>query len=315
MIPEPTAASRSTEQNNSSSQGEAKSSGPVNHSEDESGNENRQKSVRRRKRAHDGSENVKRKSAGAARRGVSRAAGGGGHAKQRHVEAVTLFEVVTMGRSAMQAVIDDWIEAYVADKDSSLLDLISFFIQCSGCKGVVTAEMCQSKADSEVMSKMVEELDEVAGLQYKRFLAFPWILTVTWPMDTDSVEYPLVQPGPYGRWFHSEFCDFVSVLVAQCQHSVMFDSYLMSTLISLLTELSNSYVRAFRHTCTLAAVKLLSALAGVALSLSVSIENSQKLYDVQKTKTLRQKSTLQLERMQKKISEVVSLWLSRADVD
>ena len=91
-----------------------------------------------------------------------------------------------------QAVIDDWIEAYVTDRDSSLLDLISFFIQCSGCKGkrmphthahthtlsvhtvtcmyvslpgVVTAEMCQSKDDSDVMSKMVEELDEVRRLQ------------------------------------------------------------------------------------------------------------------------------------------------------
>ncbi|XP_026152212.1 cohesin subunit SA-2 isoform X2 [Mastacembelus armatus] len=209
-----------------------------------------------------------------------------------------------MGRSAMQGVIDDWIEAYLTDRDSSLLDLISFFIQCSGCKGVVTAEMCQSKDDSDVMSKMVEELDEVVGLQYKKFLAFPWILTVTWPMDTDSVEYPLIQSGPYGRWFHSEFCEFVSVLVAQCQHSIIFDSYLMNTLISLLTELSNSYVRAFRHTCTLAAVKLLSSLVSVALSLSVGMENSQKLYEVQKTKTTRQKSTPQLEKIQKKITEL-----------
>uniref|UniRef100_A0AAX7UUV8 Cohesin subunit SA n=1 Tax=Astatotilapia calliptera TaxID=8154 RepID=A0AAX7UUV8_ASTCA len=179
-----------------------------------------------------------------------------------------------------QAVIDDWIEAYGSDRDSSLLDLISFFIQCSGCKGVVTAEMCQSKEDSEVMSKMVEELDE------------------------DSVEYPLVQSGPYGRWFHSEFCDFVSVLVAQCQHGIIFDGYLMNTLISLLTELSNSCVRAFRHTCTLAAVKLLSSLVGVALSLSAGIENSQKLYEVQKTKTMRQKSAQQLEKVQRKIAEL-----------
>uniref|UniRef100_A0A3B4YMI1 Cohesin subunit SA n=1 Tax=Seriola lalandi dorsalis TaxID=1841481 RepID=A0A3B4YMI1_SERLL len=284
-----------------SSHDEANSSGAVNHSEDESGNENRRKSVRRRKRAHKGSENVKRKSARAGRSSVNRA--GGSHSKRRHVEAVTLFEVITMGRSAMQAVIDDWVEAYVTDRDSSLLDLISFFIQCSGCKGVVTAEMCQSKEDSDVMSKMVEELDEVASLQYKKFLAFPWILTVTWPMDTESVEYPLTQSGPYGRWFHSEFCEFVSVLVAQCQRSIIFDGYLMNTLISLLTELSDSYVRAFRHTCTLAAMKLLSSLVGVALSLSVGIENSQKLYKVQKTKTMRQKSTPQLERVQKKITE------------
>ncbi|CAJ1079792.1 cohesin subunit SA-2 isoform X2 [Xyrichtys novacula] len=300
MIPESTAAaaSRSTEQKKNSN--EKANSGAVNHSEDDSGNENRQKSVRRRKRAHKASENVKTKSAKASRSNVSRARG----SKQKHVEAVTLFEVITMGKSAMQAVIDDWIEVYETDRDSSLLDLISFFIQCCGCKGVVTAEMCQSKEDSDVMSKMVEELDEVAGVQYKKFLAFPWILTVTWPMDTDSMEYPLIQPGPYGRWFHSEFCDFVSVLVAQCQHSVIFDCYLINTIISLLTELSNSYVRAFRHTCTLAAVKLLSSLVGVALSLSVGIENSQKLFEVQKTKTMRQKSTLQLERIQRKITEL-----------
>ncbi|XP_041663582.1 cohesin subunit SA-2 [Cheilinus undulatus] len=305
MIPEPTAAaaSRSSERkknsNNESDSNEANSSGAVNHSEDDSGNENRQKSVKRRRRAHKASENVKSKGTKASRSSVSRAGG----SNEKHVEAVTLFEVVTMGKSAMQAVIDDWIEAYMMDRDSSLLDLISFFIQCCGCKGVVTAEMCQNKDDTDVMSKMVEELDEVAGLQYKKFLAFPWILTVTWPMDTDSVEYPLTQSGPYGRWFHSEFCDFVSVLVAQCQHSVIFDSYLMNTVISLLAELSNSFVRAFRHTCTLAAVKLLSSLVGVALSLSVGIENNQKLFEVQKTKT-RQRSTLQLERIQKKIAEL-----------
>ncbi|XP_054887525.1 cohesin subunit SA-2 [Poeciliopsis prolifica] len=310
MIPEPSAAaaSRSSEKN-ANSQAEATSSGAVSPSEDESGNENRQKSVRRRRRACSVSENVKSKRARASGSSVRRARGK--HAKEKQVEAVTLFEVITMGKSAIQAVIDDWIEAYVTDRDASLLDLISFFIQCCGCKGAVTAEMCQSKEDKHVKNKMVEELDEVVGLQYKRFLAFPWILTVTWPMDADSAEYPLVQSGPSGRWFHSEFCDFVSVLVAQCQHSVLFDSYLMNSLISLLTELSNSYVRAFRHTCTLAAVKLLSSLLSVALSLSVGIENSQKLYNVQRTKTVRQK-TQQLERTQKKISELQE---KRAEVE
>ncbi|XP_068184959.1 cohesin subunit SA-2 isoform X2 [Antennarius striatus] len=295
MIPEAAATRRTCHD-------EGRSSGAVHHSEEDSGNENRQKRERRRKRAHKGSENVKRKRAKSSPGTGSQSRGS--QLKQRHVEAVTLFEVVTMGRSAMQVVIDDWIQAYLTDRDFSLLNLISFFIQCSGCKGVVTAEMCQNKEDSDVMSKMVEDLDDVSGLQYKKFLAFPWILTVTWPMDTDGMEYPLIQSGPYGRWFHSEFCDFISVLVSQCQHSVLFDSYLMNTLISLLTELSNSYVRAFRHTCTLAGVKLLSSLVGVAQSLSVSIENSQKLYEVQKTKTTRQKSPLQLERIQKKITEL-----------
>ncbi|CAL8320031.1 unnamed protein product [Merluccius merluccius] len=287
---------------------------------------------RGKKRPRMCSENAKR-GQGKTSRGSRGRAGG----RQGHVKAVTLFEVVTMGRSAMQTVIDDWIETYVMDRDSALLDLISFFIQCSGCKGkhthnthtliyylqysyspgslfppflftgVVTAEMCQSNRAQDccdILSSMVEELDEDSGLQYKKFVAFPWILTVTWPMDMDCVEYPLIQSGPYGRWFHSEFGDFMSVLVSQCQHSVVFDGYLMSALVSLLTELSDSCVRAFRHTCTLAAVKILSSLVAVALSLSAAMENSQKLHGVERRKTSGRQSSPRLDRIKKKIAEL-----------
>ncbi|NXN52833.1 STAG1 protein, partial [Rynchops niger] len=99
------------------------------------------------------------------------------------VEAVTLFEVVSMGKQAMQSVVDDWVEAYKQDRNVALLDLINFFIQCSGCQGMVTAEMFQSLQKNDVMQKMTENFDEETGLQYKKFVAYPWILTVTWPVD------------------------------------------------------------------------------------------------------------------------------------
>lgn len=35
----------------------------------------------------------------------------------------------------VQSVVDDWIEAYKNERDTALLELINFFIQCSGCKG------------------------------------------------------------------------------------------------------------------------------------------------------------------------------------
>lgn len=53
---------------------------------------------RRKRREIDGSENVKRSNVKAGRgNGAGRRCN-----KQEHVEAVTLFEVVTMGKSAMQ---------------------------------------------------------------------------------------------------------------------------------------------------------------------------------------------------------------------
>ncbi|KPP64359.1 cohesin subunit SA-2-like, partial [Scleropages formosus] len=209
---------------------------------------------RGKRRAREGSENAKRRHSEPSLDSLGQPERH--HLKYGDVEAVTLFEVVTMGKSAMQAVVDDWIEAYRADRETALLDLISFFIQCSGCKGVVTAEMFQYKQDSDILSKMVEELDEGSGLQYKKFLAFPWILTVTWPMDMDSGEYPLIMPGPYWKRFRSNF-----------------------------------------------SMKLLSALVGVALSLSVSLDNSQRLYEVERVKASCRRSGLRVDRIQRKIDE------------
>ncbi|KAG9271104.1 cohesin subunit SA-2-like [Astyanax mexicanus] len=309
MIAEPTLLSRSVQKENSTV--DVSSCTSANYT---SGvrNENRQKNVRGKRKAREGSENAKRKHSKSSNGSLGRAENE--QLKNRDIEALTLFEVVTMGRSAMQAVVDDWIEAYIIDREPALLDLISFFIQCSGCKGVVTAEMFQSKEDTDVMSKMVEDLDESSGLQYKKFLAFPWILTVTWPMDIESGEYPLVMSGLYWKKFRSHFCEFVSVLVAQCQYSIIFDNYLLNTLISLLTELSASCVRAFRHTCTLAAVKLLSALVNVALSLSINVDNSQRLYEVELAKTSSKRALPRLEKIQRKISELQDRKLETEDM-
>uniref|UniRef100_A0A4W5P0N1 STAG2 cohesin complex component n=1 Tax=Hucho hucho TaxID=62062 RepID=A0A4W5P0N1_9TELE len=58
-----------------------------------------------------------------------------GHHQENGMESMTLFEVVKMGKSATQSIVDDWIESYKNDRDIALLDLINFFIQCSGCKG------------------------------------------------------------------------------------------------------------------------------------------------------------------------------------
>ncbi|XP_043393666.1 cohesin subunit SA-2 isoform X6 [Chelonia mydas] len=219
------------------------------------------------------------------------------------VEAVTLFEVVSMGKRAMQSVVDDWVEAYIQDRDVALLDLINFYIQCSGCQGMVTAEMFQSLCNSDVMQKMTETFDEETGLQYKKFMAYPWILTVTWPVDMDSGDYPLIKPGPYWKKFKANFCEFTAVLIQQCQYSILYDSYLMDTVISLLTGLADSRVRAFRHTSTLAALKLLTALVRVNLNLDVNKCNAQRLYQVEKNRISVKRTNHRLDQLERKRKE------------
>ncbi|NXE73604.1 STAG2 protein, partial [Cochlearius cochlearius] len=195
------------------------------------------------------------------------------------VEAVTLFEVVSMGKRAMQSVVDDWVEAYKQDRNVALLDLINFFIQCSGCQGMVTAEMFQSLHKKDVMRKMTETFDE------------------------DNEDYPLIRTGPYWKKFKANFCEFIAVLVQQCQCSILYDSYLMDTVISLLTGLADSVVRAFRHTSTLAAMKLLTAVVSVHLNLDVNKHNAQRLYEVEKKRISGKRTNYRLDQLERKRKE------------
>ncbi|NXE31722.1 STAG2 protein, partial [Ptilorrhoa leucosticta] len=195
------------------------------------------------------------------------------------VEAVTLFEVVSMGKQAMQSVVVDWIEAYKQDRNVALLDLINFFIQCSGCQGMVTAEMFQSLHKKDVMRKMTETFDK------------------------DNEDYPLIRTGPYWKKFKANFCEFIAVLVQQCQCSILYDNYLMDTIISLLTGLADSMVRAFRHTSTLAAMKLLTAVVGVHLNLDVNKHNAQRLYEVEKQRISGKRTSYRLVQLERKRKE------------
>ncbi|XP_033895231.1 cohesin subunit SA-1 [Acipenser ruthenus] len=195
-------------------------------------------------------------------------------------EPVTLFEVVKMGKSAMQAVVDDWIESYKQDRDIALLDLINFFIQCSGCKGTVRIEMFRNMQNAEIIRKMTEEFDE------------------------DSGDYPLTMPGPQWKKFRSNFCEFIGVLIRQCQYSIIYDEYMMDTVISLLTGLSDSQVRAFRHTSTLAAMKLMTALVNVALNLSIHQDNTQRQYEAERNKIVGKRANEKLELLLEKRKEL-----------
>ncbi|XP_028650535.1 cohesin subunit SA-1a [Erpetoichthys calabaricus] len=195
-------------------------------------------------------------------------------------EPITLFEVVKMGKSAMQSVVDDWIESYKQDRDIALLDLINFFIQCSGCKGTVRIEMFRNMQNAEIIRKMTEEFDE------------------------DSGDYPLTMPGPQWKKFRSNFCEFIGVLIRQCQYSIIYDEYMMDTVISLLTGLSDSQVRAFRHTSTLAAMKLMTALVNVALNLSIHQDNTQRQYEAERNKIAGKRANEKLELLLEKRKEL-----------
>ncbi|GCB78883.1 hypothetical protein scyTo_0019468, partial [Scyliorhinus torazame] len=146
-------------------------------------------------------------------------------APEQQKEASNLFEAVKMAKSAMQTLVDEWLEVYKLDREAGLLELFNFIIHCCGCKGVVTSEMFRKLQNAEIIRKMTEEFDE------------------------DSGDYPLSMASPVWRKFRQNFCEFIAVLIRQCQYTVLYDEYMVDTLISLLTGLSDSQQREVRLKC------------------------------------------------------------------
>ncbi|XP_039356034.1 cohesin subunit SA-3 isoform X2 [Mauremys reevesii] len=199
---------------------------------------------------------------------------------ERNPEPSNLFEVVRLAKSAMESVVDDWLESYKQNKEAGILELVNFFIRSCGCKGVVTPEMFRKQQNSEIIQQLTEQFDE------------------------DSAEYPLILTTQPWRKFQAAFCELVTVLVQRCQYSIIYDEYLMDTLISLLTGLSDSQVRPFRHTSTLAAMKLMTALVRVALSVSLHKDNNQRQYEAERRKGPSRRAMDKLEALLEKRREL-----------
>ncbi|KAK9879473.1 hypothetical protein WA026_006542 [Henosepilachna vigintioctopunctata] len=209
-----------------------------------------------------------------------RPAGRKTHADHQAEDETSLYNILRNSKSSLTNIVDEWIETYKVNREAALISLMQFFINAAGCKGRITQQMQADMEHAAIIRKMTEEFDEESG------------------------EYPLIMAGQSWKKFRQNFCDFVQTLVKQCQYSIIYDQFLMDNVISLLTGLSDSQVRAFRHTATLGAMKLMTALVDVALTVSVNLDNTQRQYEAERQKTREKRASDRLEALLQKRQEL-----------
>ncbi|KAK4805299.1 hypothetical protein QYF61_005927, partial [Mycteria americana] len=219
-------------------------------------------------------------------------------------EQNTLFEAVRSAKIAVETVVDDWLETYKQDREMGFLELINFIIRSCGCRGVVTLEMFRHLQNSEIIQQLTEKFEEVLGGSGGGGGSGSGGGPGSRRLPQDSAEYPLSLGTQPWRRFRAGFCELVATVVRRCQYSVVYDEFLMDSLISLLTGLSDSQVRAFRHTSTLAAMKLMTALVNVALGVSLHQENNQRQYEAEWSKGPGRRATDKLEALLEKRREL-----------
>ncbi|KAK2720377.1 cohesin subunit SA-1-like isoform X2 [Artemia franciscana] len=195
-------------------------------------------------------------------------------------EEGSLYHMVLQGKASLPAIVYDWMENYKNNKEDALRELMQFFISASGCKGKITRDMQTQMEHATIIRKMTELFDEESG------------------------EYPLIMAGVVYKKFRNGFCDFVQTLVKQCQYSILYDQYMMDNVISLLLGLSDSQVRAFRHTATLAGMKLMTALVDVALTVSVNLDNTTRQYEAERQKSKEKRASDRMDTLLQRLQEL-----------
>ncbi|XP_061690810.1 cohesin subunit SA-1-like isoform X7 [Syngnathoides biaculeatus] len=191
-----------------------------------------------------------------------------------------IYDSVSSGKSDLLTVVEDWLDYYKKGREQGLLVLINFIVRCCGCQGVVSREMLDSMENAEIIATLTKQLNQ------------------------ESARYPLSRTGSSLKRFRSGLCEFAHMLV-RCCRSFIYDDYLFPSLFSLLTGLSDSQVRAFRHTSTLIAIKLMSGLVEVVVAVSLQLQTVQWRYRLEEGKSKEAQDSERLEDLKGTISELL----------
>ncbi|CAF1006861.1 unnamed protein product, partial [Didymodactylos carnosus] len=189
------------------------------------------------------------------------------------------YHMLLAGKVQIQTLVDQWIELYQGERDQALIELMQFFLDSSGCKGRLTPQMYLKMEHVDMLRAMTEHFEE------------------------DSSEYPIVMSGLQFKKFRLSFCEFVTMLIKQCSYTIIYDQYMIDNLVTLLTALSDSAVRAFRHTGTLAVLKVMTALVDIALTISIQKDSCQRQYESERQKSTVRRAADRMENLMAKRKE------------
>ncbi|XP_061895568.1 cohesin subunit SA-1 [Entelurus aequoreus] len=203
-----------------------------------------------------------------------------GNRGPRGISADDIYKAVSSGKAAIVVVVDEWMDSYKQSRETGLLVLINFIVQSCGCKGEVSRDMLDSMPNADI------------------------IATLTGQFDMDSATYPLSTTGLLLKKIKAGLFEFTRILVRSCGSRVIYDEYLFPSVLSLLTGLTDSQVRAFRHTSTLLAIKIMSGMLEIAVTVSFQLHPIQRHYDKENSKQTDERDSERLEDLRAGIREL-----------
>ncbi|KAM7380244.1 hypothetical protein PAMP_003556 [Pampus punctatissimus] len=219
---------------------------------------------------------------------------------RKHGTLIIVFEYIPLLDQGMIMYVREWVSPYAMVKYRSLLELVGFLFTVCVCAAEVEYTMQKTKQPARMINPCVyhEAFKEECTLQFQEHLCHSWRTTWTWWVKM-YVLFLLVLSQHCNKLFGNEYNEFNDILPRNCTHTAVLSVYNKNDTIRRDTHLSSSFFNIFVNTFVLGPLdKLISASSSSALGVKASRQCGKT------TRTTRQKSAPQVERIQKKITEL-----------
>ncbi|KAJ7057080.1 hypothetical protein C8F01DRAFT_992238, partial [Mycena amicta] len=178
-------------------------------------------------------------------------------AKESNINADNpLFNAILNPAAALQSTAEDFLESLSETPGLALAEAVNMILRCCGCNDTMDADRAVD------YDGVVDALDDVTEELKK---------------ETAPTSYPLTSKLPVFKKFRKSLREFLERLITSAADlGSLYTTELIPTLQTWVIAMSSSQVRSFRHTATVVALELESALCDVAAKVEKAAELSAR---------------------------------------
>ncbi|KAF8670709.1 hypothetical protein AX14_005807, partial [Amanita brunnescens Koide BX004] len=180
-----------------------------------------------------------------------------------------LFNALVNAAVPLQSTAEDFIESLRQTPAAAQAELVNLILRCCGCNDSVDADAAVD------YDGVVDALDN---------------FTESLKQENSPV-YPLTSKLPAFKKFRKHLAEFIDRLVsASAELGLLYSTDLIATLQTWVVAMSSSQIRSFRHTATVIALELETALCDVAAAVEKEAEVAARQREGEKKRKATNKS-------------------------
>lgn len=182
------------------------------------------------------------------------------------------IDLILSPETALQDTADNFLESLDNTPERALAELINCVLRACGCNSSVDSDqVMDTDGVVDALDEFTEGFKAVRSPSWHAFVLVAHMHAFT--LQETMPTYPIASKSPIFRKFRKSLFEFVTRLISSsAELGSLYASDLIPILQAWIVPLSGSQIRSFRHTATVIALYLETALCQVAATVDKELQ-------------------------------------------